>query len=127
MTPRAVEIRLSRSLPSWNKFYAGVHWVERAKLQHEWHNLVVQEALMQLGAAARRKFDVPVRIAISCTFHGRRTQIDPDNLCAKLVIDGLKGLLLEDDSPTWVHSVTLGPCTRGPAPLTIIRIEEATA
>ena len=36
----------------------------------------------------------------------QKRMIDPDNICAKLYIDGLKCLVIEDDTPEYVIRVT---------------------
>jgi len=89
-----------------------------------WHEYVHVESLLQFGNEIRVAFLGRVDIRISCTFGPGQRRLDPDNLCAKMAIDGLKRTFLRDDGPNFVRSVTLGPCTKGPAPLTLIRIEE---
>jgi hypothetical protein len=66
-----------------------------------------------------------VDIHVSCTFPKGARILDPDNLAAKLVIDGLKGLVIHDDSPRYVRTVTLGPCVRGENAETVITVKEA--
>lgn len=121
---RLVQFRLERTLLSWNKFYAGIHPRARGRIAQEWHDLVRLAVLAQLHERSFRFFEGPVQISISCEFGPGERRYDPDNLVAKLVIDGLKGVLLKDDGPDHVHQVILGPCTRGAAPSTLVRIVE---
>jgi hypothetical protein len=66
--------------------------------------------------------DAPVDIQVSCTFPPGARLLDPDNLAAKLAIDGLKGLVIVDDSPHYVRTVILGPCLRGDRAETTITV-----
>ena len=49
-------------------------------------------------------FESPVDITVTVYFKHR--PLDPCNIPAKLYIDGLLGVWLEDDSPRYVSSVT---------------------
>lgn len=86
-------------LPSWNDFYAGKHHTARTTAKNTWRALVHE----QLGAEPQM-FDKPVRITVNAFYKG--TPCDPDNVCAKLVIDGLKGKVIADDTPEYIASVT---------------------
>lgn len=83
---------------SWNQLYAGKHWSVRKQMAEEAH-FQVRCAVIDDGLKMQ---NAPVDIEIVA--HLRR-RIDPDNLCAKLVIDGLKGLVIPDDSSKHVLSV----------------------
>lgn len=84
---------------SWNKFYSGMHWDTRNKLAQVTHLLVRNE--LPVDATL---FNVPVAITVTAYFKNRPQ--DPDNICAKLYIDGLIKRVIVDDSPQWVTSVT---------------------
>lgn len=122
--PRVVEIRVNRVLPSWNEIYKGGSWRNRSRLAEHWHVTV----LLCIAAQIPRKLQVPlkpgVRIFASCEFPPGARRYDPDNLCVKVAIDALNGIFLKNDSAEYVHSVTLGPCIRGPKELTVLRLEE---
>lgn len=55
------------------------------------------------ASGAHTMITAPVHITITAY---RTRLIDPDNICAKLLIDGLKKEILPDDSSKWVQSVT---------------------
>lgn len=100
-----MKIVLPKERPtSWNKFYSGMHWTQRKAEAERVHDLVVYEAYKQIGINNIRKFELPVDITIVAYF--AKSWQDADNIAAKLYVDGLKYLLLKDDSPKWVQSVT---------------------
>ena len=84
---------------SWNAYYAGKHWTERHAEVARVRALVL--ASLPLYVAM---FKCPVTITLTAFFKGR--SLDPDNICAKIYIDALCGRVLEDDTPSHVHSVT---------------------
>ena len=90
--------------------YAGQHWSKRAEEAQRVHFLVknspriVGEGESVYALKKNPTFPGPVAISITAYFKGR--QLDADNICAKLYVDGLKGWLLQDDSPEYVKSVT---------------------
>jgi len=97
-----VILTIPRALPSWNQFYAGVHWAQRRKLATLWHALVAEQVR---GVGKLPPFSSPVNIIV--TRYGSPA-IDPDNICAKLAIDGLvRARVLWDDGPMYVDGVTL--------------------
>lgn len=117
--PRALELRIPAVLPSQNKV-DGLHWAARTRLAKAWKLHV----LVALGRARPVPFERPVVIRVSCVFPPGARRFDAENLWSKGAIDGLKGRILKDDGPLYVKNVLKGPCTRGPAPMTLIRIEE---
>lgn len=63
----------------------------------------------------------PVKITILAYL--KRT-IDPDNVCSKLVIDGIKLCgLIQDDTPKYINSVTV-KVIKSKEDKTVIEIEE---
>lgn len=83
---------------SWNTLYRGGHWTIRQRVADHAH----QEVAVALQENAK-KFKVPVDIKITAYLN---RIIDPDNLCSKIIIDGLKGKIIEDDTSKFVNSVT---------------------
>lgn len=59
----------------------------------------VRCAVIESGA---KMLEAPVEIEVVA--HLKR-RVDPDNLMAKILIDGLKGLVIPDDTPEHVLSV----------------------
>ena len=86
-------------VPSWNTLYAGMHWSKRKEMADIAH-MVVLEAV----GGKQDPFPRPVTIKIEA--HMKRP-IDPDNVCAKLLIDGLKHAgIVKDDTHEYISSVT---------------------
>ena len=85
--------------PSWNTLYTQSHWSKRRKLADEMHTLV--RAHIPADAPL---YDVPVHITVTACY--KRTPVDCDNVASKLLIDSLKGIVLCDDNPACVRSVT---------------------
>lgn len=94
-----IEITDAR-LPSWNILYEGKHWSARSQMAHLWHALT-REALDKLDLEI---LDYKVDIDVMAEY--KHPAYDSDNICAKLVIDGMKGRLIYDDSPKWVGWVS---------------------
>lgn len=69
-------------------------------MKRKWQALTL-EAL----GAEYSMFEGPVHITV--TVECKRTASDCDNVCAKMVIDSLKGKVLHDDNPVWVDGITL--------------------
>jgi len=98
-----LEFTVERALPSWNVFYAGRHWARRAAMVRQWRWLV-REALGLRRPDPPLRFPVTVQVLV-----GKRTHaLDADNPCAKLVIDGLKGLVLPDDDGRYLAWAVTG-------------------
>ena len=85
---------------SWNRYYAGTHWRKRASLATNVH-LIMRAAL----DPEMTPFEKPVHIAVRAYMKGQ--MIDADNICAKMYIDGLKGLVIKDDDARYVTGVTV--------------------
>lgn len=85
--------------PSWNVFYAGKHWSTRQEMKEE-ALFAVMEALNN------KKLTVSTaKVRITVVAYLKRV-IDPDNVCEKMIIDGLKKVLFKDDSAKYVECVT---------------------
>lgn len=90
---------------SWNKFYAGSHWTYRRILAEDIHQKVVI-ALFQMGITSSTP-PLDYRVNIKIIAYYKTTHIDSDNIPAKIYIDGLKGIVIKDDSPVYVGAVTV--------------------
>lgn len=96
---RSVTLILLDEVPvSWNKFYSGVHWAKRSAMKND-----IRRRVAESLTGNEKMFDAQIDITFTAYFRGRR--IDPDNLCAKLYIDALKGVFLTNDSAVQVRSV----------------------
>lgn len=88
---------------SLNKLYAGQHWSYRSILAMQTHALI-RASLREMGICKPQPFPYRVNITITGYFKGRI--LDSDNISAKMYVDGLKGILLIDDSPKYVGTVS---------------------
>ena len=97
-----MQLEIPAALPTWNIFYAGRHWTERVKLKEHW-------VAMTLDALPDEceLFQKPVHISVYGEY--KRTAPDADNVCAKMVIDALKGKVLVDDKPQYVAGISFYP------------------
>lgn len=84
---------------SWNKFYDSPHWTRRAELARNTHLLMRMHMPEQYDM-----FTEPVNVRVQA--HYKHHPTDSDNVCAKIYIDGLKGLVIEDDDPKFLHDVS---------------------
>lgn len=85
---------------SWNILYAGRHWTKRQEMADDAKSNVIVAILKDNPFL---KFDEPVSIIITAYL---KRMIDCDNVCSKLLIDGLKECkVIKDDSPKYVRSV----------------------
>ncbi len=91
---------------AWNKqygmnaIYAGKHWSQRREDAKFWHALTL--SAINAAHIRKRPFEKPVVITflwndrLDCTNHA---------YMAKLIEDGMKGKLINDDSRRWVKGV----------------------
>ena len=91
---------------AWNKayglnaIYAGKHWSKRRDDARLWHTLTV--SAINAAHIRKRPFERPVVLTfqwndrLDCSNHA---------YMAKLIEDGMKGILLHDDSRRWVRGI----------------------
>lgn len=84
-----------------NAIYAGKHWTKRKRDAEYWHMLVIN-SLRQQGVH-RGVFIRPVAITI---FWDDRLDIDNHAYMGKMIVDALKGYLIEDDSRKYFKRIT---------------------
>lgn len=82
-----------------NKLYAGKHWAVRKKEADYWHQLTHINMKKQLP---KRIFKKPVMITIE---YNSRLDIDNHGYLSKMIIDGMKGYLIEEDSRKYVKGL----------------------
>lgn len=86
-----------------NKIYAGTHWNDRKEQAQQVH-LLVRAAIRKQNRSVRI-FKHPVRVRIR---YNSRLDIDNHGYLAKLIIDGMKGVLIEDDDRRYVKELYQG-------------------
>lgn len=82
---------------SWNDYYSGRHWTFRQQEAGRVHMLVKAHCPVKLMEG---------RVNIIMTVYFKNRPLDPDNICDKFYIDGLKGRVIRDDTAKCVKSVT---------------------
>lgn len=83
-----------------NAYYAGKHWSTRKRDAEYWHWLV--RAAMEEQNIRRVPFKKPVIVV----FHWNdRLDIDNHAVMGKMIVDAMKGRVIEDDNRRWVKGV----------------------
>jgi len=94
-----IRLTIPEPAPSWQQLYAGKHWTQRKRMADEWHLRVMAGLAM-----CRPLVEGRVDITVTANYPDKRRR-DPDNICAKLLIDGLVHAgILPDDSDEYVAS-----------------------
>ena len=83
---------------SLNKIYSGKHWQARKKDAETIHDHVKWILLAQKA----KMYTSPVEISIE---YDCRLDIDNCGYMAKLIIDGMKGIIIKDDTKKYVASL----------------------
>ena len=83
-----------------NKIYAGRHWTKRNADSEEIYTLV--RIHMKLQNVPQILFKCPVAIHIS---YNSRLDIDNHGYLTKMIIDSIKGYLIEDDNRKFVKAL----------------------
>ena len=86
-----------------NRVYSGAHWSVRKRQAAEVHALV--KAAIRKQNRNVRKFSESVTV---CIWYNSRLDIDNHGYLAKLIIDGMKGVLIEDDDRRYVKELYQG-------------------
>lgn len=90
----------------WNKlygmnaYYSGKPWQLRRQDAEFWHNLT--RACMHNAGIRKRPFEKPVIVTF---YWNSRLDIDNHAIMGKMIMDGMKGRLIQDDSRRWVKGV----------------------
>ena len=83
-----------------NAYYAGKHWSERKRDADFWH-LLVRSCLN--GQEVRR---IPFKRPVVITFRWNdKMDIDNHAVMGKMIVDAMKGRIIEDDNKSWVKGV----------------------
>ena len=83
-----------------NKLYSGVHWSIRKRQADFIHSLV--QTTLYANKVPQKTFTKPVKVTIS---YNSKLDIDNHSYLSKLIVDGLKGYLLEDDKRKYMVSL----------------------
>jgi Holliday junction resolvase RusA-like endonuclease len=86
-----------------NAYYAGKHWSIRKRDAEYWHLLT--RSAMNKQEVRIRPFEKPVEISF---LWNDRLDIDNHAVMGKMVVDAMKGRLINDDSRRWVKGVYHG-------------------
>lgn len=85
---------------SLNRIYGGIHWGIRKKQSQKIHEAV--RLSLQAQNIPKEPFKSPVDIVFRW---GSKLDLDNHGYIAKLIIDGMKGYLLKDDSKRYINSI----------------------
>ena len=83
-----------------NAYYAGKHWSRRKQDAEYWH-LLTRSALNR-QEVRRTPFEKPVVITI---LWNDRLDIDNHAIMGKMIVDAIKGRLINDDNRRWVKGI----------------------
>lgn len=83
-----------------NSYYAGKHWSVRKRDAEYWHWLV--RAAMNEQNVRRAPFKKPVIVIFRWN---DRLDIDNHAVMGKMIVDAMKGRVIEDDNRRWVKGV----------------------
>lgn len=86
-----------------NAYYAGKHWSQRREDAEYWH-LLTRSAMNKEGVR-RRPFDKPVEISF---LWNDRLDLDNHAVMGKMIVDAMKGMLINDDSRRWLKGIYHG-------------------
>lgn len=91
---------LHDKIPSWNELYSQKHWSKRYDLANSWKTTIFWECKEQ-GLQPVKTYPITLKITSN-------QRCDLDNLCVKLVIDGLKlAGIIDDDDPKHIDMITI--------------------
>lgn len=83
-----------------NAYYAGKHWSRRQRDAEYWHRLV------QSHMNNQDVRHIPFKRPVVVIFHWNdRLDIDNHAVMGKMIVDAMKGRVIEDDSRRWVKGV----------------------
>lgn len=85
---------------SLNSIYSGKKWYTRQNQAHKIHELVRNELINQ--RVPKKLFEKPVEIEF---YWNSLLDLDNHGYIAKLIIDGLKGYLIYNDSKKYVREI----------------------
>lgn len=88
---------------SMNSIYSGSHWSKRKRKADQIHRAVY--AALQQSGIPRKPLPCPVRVHI---LYNSRLDVDNHGYLAKLIVDGLKGWVIQDDSRRYVKELVQG-------------------
>lgn len=85
-----------------NAYYAGKHWSQRQKDAKYWH-AITEQAMNDAGIKKDHKpFTKPVSVKL---YWNDKLDLDNHAAMGKMIVDALKGRIIEDDSRKYLASV----------------------
>lgn len=86
---------------SLNSLYSGNHWTKRKNQSEQIHKLV--KLFLTSQKIPRYIFDKPISISF---YWNSKLDLDNHGYITKLIIDGLKGYFLKDDTKKYISSIS---------------------
>lgn len=84
-----------------NAIYAGKHWTKRLKDAEYWHYLT-HSAMNKAKIPKKALFKKPVQISL---YWNDRMDIDNHTYMGKMIVDAMKGRVIEDDTRKYFRKV----------------------
>lgn len=97
---RAEDKKLWNERYGTNAYWSGKHYSKRAQDARYWHGLTV--SAINRAKIRKRPFDKPVVITF---LWNDRMDLDNHSMMAKMILDGMKDKLINDDSKKWVKGI----------------------
>lgn len=88
---------------SLNRLYSGRHWSIRQREAEYWHMLVQSELRRQ--KVPKKLLNPPVAITL---YYNTAMDVDNHGYISKMIVDGMKGYLIEDDRRKYVQYLGQG-------------------
>ena len=83
-----------------NKLYSGCHWTVRKRQADFIHSLIT--TALYVNKVPKQPFKDPVKVSIS---YNSRLDIDNHSYLSKLIIDGMKGWVIQDDTKKYIREL----------------------
>lgn len=103
---------------SWNAFYSGKHWTKRKAEKDRVHAAV----LTALEGMPTDGWPIRQCVGIEIIAYLKNRPMDVDNICTKLYVDAIKGIVIPDDNMQYVETVIPRVRIDIVNPRTVIRI-----
>lgn len=85
---------------SFNKLYATMHWTKRKAAADYFHSIT--QCALYSQKIPRKLFECPVKITM---YFNSNLDVSNHSWIAKMIEDGMKDYLIQDDNKKFVHSL----------------------
>lgn len=88
---------------SLNRYYAGKHWTKRQKDAEFWHSLTKKAVYDAFDYRPPLPAEQPVMFRF---YWNSKLDLDNNSAMGKMIVDGLKGILIKDDNRKHVIGIS---------------------